>query len=145
MYQFSIAIILQPKEHSFIISQFLQVRILGMTELKLLLRSHKAEILGPRSQVSTGTVSSFYASFAWGPPLNFLVIDSFRTEALDSQKPPAILCLPACSTTGWFCFFQAGRRDPCSVRISDFWKGPVPFKCSADWVSPAQDNFPFDQ
>lgn len=51
-----------------------------MTELKLLLRSHKAEILGPRSQVSTGTVSSFYASFAWGPPLNFLVIG--RTQFL---------------------------------------------------------------
>ena len=49
------------KQYSFTILQFLQVRILGMTQLDLPLRSHEAEIV-----VLTGAASSFYAAFAWG-------------------------------------------------------------------------------
>ena len=78
------------KHYSFTILQFLQVRILGMTQLDLPLRSHEAEIV-----VLTGAASSFYAAFAWGSipdslvagRTQFFAVVGLKLSALRSHLP----------------------------------------------------------
>lgn len=130
------------KQHSFTISQFLQVRILGMTQLDLPLRSHKAEIM-----VLTGAASSFYASFAWGSLPDSRVIGRtwFFAVAglkLSAEKPSAIPYQLALSTTCQFaCSWPTGEILMLWISLTS---GRAQFLLSSLWVRLAQDNFPFD-